>query len=445
MLALSDLYQAALNRIELKEYDKAIDILNVAISKSDTLDVPFYLLDSALGVCYLSAEKKNIPAAIEYASKALGAAPEMPMFWGNLAYAHMMNYDPDTAIRICFNGLKVHKNDANMMIKLANSFHMSRKHFEAYEWQIKTRDVYPDDHHIHIGLGATELLMSGFKYRDLYNLGLLNYHRRTQMPEFAGFRNDFGTAKGLSRGILSDLNIYLEQGLGDAVMMIPYLQFLSDKLNIKFNIINNGKHDVAYNLYKEIHVPFNYVNRNSAINVNLMDLLHIDFPSEIGLDFNSKKFASKIINSPINEAKGRIGICWRGNPEFPNYHWRSVHFETILPYIQEHGHRLYNLQANLSNEEVDILKKYGVIVDEKIIQYTHLANVLCSLDKVVSTDTFMTHYAGVFGVQCDTLLNTFVDWRWGYEGEKCDLYPNHRLLRQEKTGKWDKVLNEAFK
>ena len=87
----------------------------------------------------------------------------------------------------------------------------------------------------------------------------------------------------------------------------------------------------------------------------------------------------------------------------------------------------------------------GVIVDDSIADFSVLFSTIKALKKVVTTCTFISHITGALGVPCDTLLATFHDWRWGMKDEATPWYKNHRILRQEVCGDWERQLDESGK
>jgi len=68
------------------------------------------------------------------------------------------------------------------------------------------------------------------------------------------------------------------------------------------------------------------------------------------------------------------------------------------------------------------------------------AQLLSSLDGVVSVDTSMAHLAGAMGVPVYVLLPYSPDWRWGLKSKTTPWYPSARLIRQERPHDWRSVV-----
>ena len=57
------------------------------------------------------------------------------------------------------------------------------------------------------------------------------------------------------------------------------------------------------------------------------------------------------------------------------------------------------------------------------------AEVLASLDLLVSVDTSVAHLAGALGIPTVLMLNAPADWRWGQSGHRTFLYDSMTLVR----------------
>lgn len=68
------------------------------------------------------------------------------------------------------------------------------------------------------------------------------------------------------------------------------------------------------------------------------------------------------------------------------------------------------------------------------------AEIIATLDLVISVDSAPAHLAGSLGVPVWTLLPFEPDWRWGLQGDTTPWYPNMRLYRQPAAGDWAGVM-----
>ena len=71
------------------------------------------------------------------------------------------------------------------------------------------------------------------------------------------------------------------------------------------------------------------------------------------------------------------------------------------------------------------------------------AEVLESLDLLVSVDTSVAHLAGALGIPTVLLLSAPADWRWGQADCQTFLYDSMRLVRCAAPGDWTQALLQA--
>ena len=71
------------------------------------------------------------------------------------------------------------------------------------------------------------------------------------------------------------------------------------------------------------------------------------------------------------------------------------------------------------------------------------AEVLASLDLLVSVDTSVAHLAGALGIPTVLMLNAPADWRWGQAGRQTFLYDAMTLVRCAAPGDWSQVFQQV--
>lgn len=62
---------------------------------------------------------------------------------------------------------------------------------------------------------------------------------------------------------------------------------------------------------------------------------------------------------------------------------------------------------------------------------------------VVTVDTMVAHLAGTLGRPTLLLLKHEPDWRWPLEGDRTPWYPTLRVIRQQRPGAWEGVIERA--
>jgi ADP-heptose:LPS heptosyltransferase len=107
----------------------------------------------------------------------------------------------------------------------------------------------------------------------------------------------------------------------------------------------------------------------------------------------------------------------------PGLRWLSLQF----------GPCAADIAAGLSDRIEDLGERLG--------DFAATARIVAALDLVVTVDTAMAHLAGALGKETWLLLAHVPDWRWGMSGETTSWYPSMRLLRQQRRGDWEGVVD----
>jgi hypothetical protein len=71
------------------------------------------------------------------------------------------------------------------------------------------------------------------------------------------------------------------------------------------------------------------------------------------------------------------------------------------------------------------------------------AEVMSTMDLIISVDTCSAHLAGSLGVPVWTLLPHDADWRWMQDRSDTPWYPTMRLIRQPRPGAWHEVIDRV--
>jgi Tfp pilus assembly protein PilF len=144
----------------------------------------------------------------------------------------------------------------------------------------------------------------------------------------------------------------------------------------------------------------------------------------------------------------RVGLVWKGNPQFENDSDRSLpHLRSLAPLWGVAGVAFVSLQKGAGESELAECNVQQALhaVGSRLQHFADAAAIVCQLDLVISVDTAMAHLAGALGKPCWLLLPSYMtDWRWGAEGVHSIWYPGvMKLFRQGPDGDWGPVLEDV--
>lgn len=144
-----------------------------------------------------------------------------------------------------------------------------------------------------------------------------------------------------------------------------------------------------------------------------------------------------------------VGLCWRGNPDFPGDARRSPGLAVLQPILAVQGVRFVSLQVGPGRREIAELgldarlPDLGAAIEAAGSDVLDTLAVLKNCDFVISCCTSVIHMAGVAGRPGRVLLPHSPDWRWMLGRVDTPWYPSLRLVRQAQPGDWAGVAAET--
>jgi tetratricopeptide (TPR) repeat protein len=136
------------------------------------------------------------------------------------------------------------------------------------------------------------------------------------------------------------------------------------------------------------------------------------------------------------DARFKVGLAWRGNPQFGRVRTKSFPFARLLPLLASPDCAFFSLQPGAA-ETHDALIDYT----SEFESFEDTAALIAGLDLVISIDTAVAHLAGALAKPVWILLPWHADWRWLRQREDSPWYPTARLFRQPAPGDWDSVIH----
>jgi len=249
--------------------------------------------------------------------------------------------------------------------------------------------------------------------------------------------------------------IHAEQGLGDSIQFIRYLQLIKNK----------GAYVIFESQPELIHLFSIYpyidklIKKGDAIPDFDFQAPLLNLPGIFGSDINSIPSEVPYLYPPAKSTTGidallpgssnayRVGIVWAGSPNCLHDQIRSC-VSTLFSEFKDVPHvELYSLQKGTPSADLKQLQDLCPVIDLAPIlkDFSNTATAVSRLDLVITVDTAMAHLAGAMGWPVWLILNTAVEWRWLLQREDSPWYPTMRLFRQQQPDDWNAVFKQMRK
>ena len=247
--------------------------------------------------------------------------------------------------------------------------------------------------------------------------------------------------------------IHSEQGLGDSIQFIRYLEQIHQ---LGAEIILEVPKTLAV-LVSTIKTPITVIEKGSKLPefdayCPLLSLPYVfkttvdTIPSVVPYLSADKQKVSEWDSRLGVKTHKRIGLVWSGSAGHKNDHNRSIPLE-VFDDLLKLPVEWHSLQKEYRTEDKNFLDSHPEVKQhqDKLGDFTDTAALIECMDLVISVDTSVAHLAGALGKTTWILLPFFPDYRWMLEREDCPWYPTAKLLRQDDEREWKKVILELSK
>ena len=251
------------------------------------------------------------------------------------------------------------------------------------------------------------------------------------------------------------LLLWGEQGLGDTIQFSRYAPWLFHLLRERGGSLTLEVHERLVRLLRmawpflDVTVAGRTVGRFDA-HLPLMSLPHRagghvgsgGLPCQPGsmpyLVAPPHVLASRpgVVSRPSGKSENplRVGIAWQGRPTHPDDRWRSVPPEVLEPLFFVPDICWVSLQKGPVPAPAWMRDDLAGCRD-----FADTAQLVGTLDLVISIDSAVAHLAGALGRPVWLLLPRIADWRWPRTGDVTPWYSDMRLFRQGKNEDWSRV------
>lgn len=289
-------------------------------------------------------------------------------------------------------------------------------------------------------------------HRGDFERGLEEHEQRLRLPNFAyGIAGD-AIPRWQGEEIAGRrLLVHAEQGLGDAIQMVRYLdRLVATKAAIGLAVPPPLQRLMASDVDQIEVIDLDADTRGFDYQVSLMSLPHVfgttrdTIPAPIPY-LKAEEPLAEAWRARIGTDGIKIGICWSGNPDYRADRFRSIPLAAFAPLATVAGVRLISLQAIHGLDQLEDLppgmavEDPGGTISNNPDGLAEIAGAMNAVDLVISADTAVAHLAGALGRPVWTAIRFQPEWRWLEGQSESPWYPTMWLFRQPALGDWDSI------
>ena len=356
------------------------------------------------------------------------------------------------------HALSLDRDDGPTLVNLAMSLNASNRHPESvgYLQAASSLTLQEDCGDALFNLALTRLLLGEFKSGwELYECRFKTrqYEEYTQIPSGEWIQSPERLFQ--LGAINSELLVWSEQGIGDAIQFVRYMNLLI-AIGVRPVLATRSS---LVTLFREWLHPDIPIIDDSEVDISTDDRPHtamLSLPHLFATSRASVPCSIPYLNPPspsprallVSEPPGAlsIGFVWASNPDnqlmykkksFP----ASLLLEPLLPALREDLLVLHSLQVGSDASALDDYSNCPNIIDWNghLGDFADTAHVLRQLDLVITVDTAVAHLAGALDIPCWLMLHFDSDFRWLRNCVSSPWYPRMRLFRQQSYGDWSSV------
>lgn len=238
---------------------------------------------------------------------------------------------------------------------------------------------------------------------------------------------------------VNNLMLCLEGGIGDEIIFLRWANYLKTKCNnltitchrsILRLLINAGynayPNDIIKNISYDAYVPAmslpNFIDVNSPKD-------KVSFPY---INSISEPYITKQMDMLAN-GKKKIGIRWKGNPEFEHDQFRTIPKEYFYD-LKKYG-QLFSIQID---EDDNNFPSCSHLINDWQDTYS----IFSGLDLLITSCTSTAHLAGAMNLPTIVLPPLVPYFVWSCE--KMEWYNSIKVIKQNKYNDWEETIKELY-
>ena len=351
----------------------------------------------------------------------------------------------DDTVAAYNKALAIKPNSVDALYNLGNTLQALGKIDAAIAAYDKALTINPEHVDVRYNLGLAQLLMGDFEN------GFENYKLRWQTAQLSRYRRPYQQPLWNGQDLKGQtLFLYPEQGLGDFIQFSRYVSLAAKKAE---RVIVEVPTALAC-LYPSLPGADVVIETGQSpgdfdVHFPMLDLpgLFTTNPQSIPASQRYLVAADELTEKWRNRLsvhkKFRVGLIWAGRPGHSNDKNRSIDPALIAPLLEIDGVKFFSLQVERDGEAAKVFGPKVIDLAADLTNFAETAALMSNLDLIISVDSSPAHLAGALGCPVWTLLPYLPDWRWGMNRDDSPWYPNMRLLRQQKHGDWQAVIERV--
>lgn len=394
-------------------------------------------------------ESGDVEGSLTYYQQAMELMPEQAEVYLNLGNAYSDLFDFEKASEYFNKALELKPDFVEAYLNLGSMLKEKNEIEGALDCFKKAYDIKPGYAETHLNLATSYLLM-----KDFTN-GFKHYEWRDKVkdirhPKFPESKKPKWDGSSLEN---KTILVYHEQGLGDTLQFVRYLQQLVSMGGKVLFKSPSGMEELLKNNDLNVEIIDSYVSDDQiecdcyACLLSLPYLLNSTYEDIPLADGYLKADAEKVKaykEKYFDNDQFKVGIKWQGNPQ--GIKNRKISLQLLLKLAEISNVKLYSLQKGPGIEELKKVPNSIEIVDlgSTFKDFSDTAAAIKNLDLLICNDTSLTHLAGALGKQTWTLLPFSPEWRWFLESETTPWYNSVKLFRQKEMNNWEEVVQELY-
>lgn len=247
------------------------------------------------------------------------------------------------------------------------------------------------------------------------------------------------------------LGIWLEQGYGDAILLIRFLPSFAKSVRERGGrlvfgcfsplvelfrpLIPQGvKLDIDHLRRTDYHLPL--MSACGAFGITEGDVSGVPYLGPVAPGKRSG------VHRPASDTRLQVALAWTGNPQQVRNDMRSLDEAALMQLLTQDGVLFHSVNPQVADEVSRLAASGFPIVDRsaELNSFADTARLFAELDLVVSTCTSTVHLAGALGVPTWLLLDRVGSYIWRCDRQRTSWYDSVRIIRQDRLGDWAPVI-----